>query len=228
MIVKIRDWNLFHGQTEKGEQPIRNSSSIACHNSFFLLGKYFLKKVSVYYCLVDFFHNLCISIEQHSIVVFILIDLTFTYRLVIMNKGLLQIDSSVTASKVTLVTDAIINAISNSVLKKGDILPSVNAINKEYGISRDTVFKAYSELKRLGVVESTRAKSYHVVNSSSRVFLFLDLYSPFKDALYNASHNIRSIVNAILLFLYGNLFFLKKKFILLLRIQLFYINFASA
>jgi DNA-binding transcriptional regulator YhcF (GntR family) len=103
-----------------------------------------------------------------------------------MKELLFQIDASITSSKVTQLTDAIINAISNNVFREGDILPSVNAISKEYGISRDTVFKAYSELKRLGVVESTRAKSYHVVNSSSRVFLFLDLYSPFKDALYNA------------------------------------------
>lgn len=103
-----------------------------------------------------------------------------------MKELLLQIDSSITSSKVMQLTDAIINAISNNVFKEGDILPSVNAISKEYGLSRDTVFKSYSELKRLGVVESTRAKSYHVVNSSSRVFLFLDLYSPFKNVLYNA------------------------------------------
>ncbi len=106
-----------------------------------------------------------------------------------MKELLLQIDSSNTSSKVTQLTDAIINSISNNVFKEGDILPSVNAISKEYGISRDTVFKAYSELKRLGIVESTRAKSYHVINSSSRVFLFLDLYSPFKDILYNAFRN---------------------------------------
>lgn len=106
-----------------------------------------------------------------------------------MNNGLLQINSSLTASKVTMVTDAIVNAISNNIFKEGDVLPSVNTISKEYGISRDTVFKAYSELKRLGIVESTRAKGYHVVNSSSRVFLFLDLFSPFKDVLYNSFVN---------------------------------------
>jgi DNA-binding transcriptional MocR family regulator len=89
-----------------------------------------------------------------------------------MNKGLLQIDSSITASKVTQVTDAIVNAISNNLFKAGDILPSVNFISKEHGVSRDTVFKAYSELKKPGVVESTRAKSYHELTLPAGYFSF--------------------------------------------------------
>jgi DNA-binding transcriptional regulator YhcF (GntR family) len=82
--------------------------------------------------------------------------------------------------------DALGNAISQGIYKAGQELPSVNQISKQYNLSRDTVFKAYQELKSYGIIDSTPAKAYYVVNVMNKVLLMLDVYSPFKDALYNA------------------------------------------
>ncbi len=72
----------------------------------------------------------------------------------------------------------------NTRYKQGDVLPSVNTLNKELGISRDTVFKAYRELKRRKIVDSTPAKGYYVNRELKKILLILDFYSPFKDIVY--------------------------------------------
>ena len=82
--------------------------------------------------------------------------------------------------------NAILNAINYGAYEIGDDLPSVNKLSVQFGLSRDTVFKAYRELKKRGLVESTPAKGYRVAQTTSRVLLFLDSYSPFKDELYNS------------------------------------------
>ncbi|MBN1952762.1 MAG: GntR family transcriptional regulator [Bacteroidales bacterium] len=69
-------------------------------------------------------------------------------------------------------------------LHEGDSLPSVNQVSRELSLSRDTVFKAYSELKRRKIVKSTPTKGYFVSHDISRVLLLLDYYTPFKDMVY--------------------------------------------
>jgi len=98
----------------------------------------------------------------------------------------LQIDTDYSATKVKHLTDALCDAISEGKYKTGQVLPSVNKLSKEYNLSRDTVFKAYRELKRRGIVDSTPAKGYHVAGVLNKVLLMLDIYSPFKDVLYNS------------------------------------------
>jgi DNA-binding transcriptional regulator YhcF (GntR family) len=67
---------------------------------------------------------------------------------------------------------------------QGDVLPSVNTLSKELNISRDTVFKAYSELKNRNLVGSNPTKGYFVNHDINKVLLLLDYYSPFKDVVY--------------------------------------------
>jgi DNA-binding transcriptional regulator YhcF (GntR family) len=43
--------------------------------------------------------------------------------------------------------DSINESISKNLLQIGDTLPSVNQLCKESSLSRDTVYKAYAELK---------------------------------------------------------------------------------
>ena len=76
-------------------------------------------------------------------------------------------------------------AISMSELKSGDKLPSINVISAKYKISRDTVFKAFNELKSRGLIESIHGKNYYVTYQIKNVLLILDEYTPFKDVLYN-------------------------------------------
>jgi DNA-binding transcriptional regulator YhcF (GntR family) len=95
-------------------------------------------------------------------------------------------DSSGTHTKMQRVMNAILNAINNGAYEIGDDLPSVNKLSAQFGLSRDTIFKAYCELKKRGLVVSIPAKGYRVARTTSRVLLFLDSYSPFKDELYNS------------------------------------------
>lgn len=98
----------------------------------------------------------------------------------------LIIQDNYTSTKVKHLTDALSDAISQGTYLTGQALPSVNQLSKEYNLSRDTVFKAYRELKKRGIVDSTPAKGYHVAGLMNKVLLMLDIYSPFKDVLYNS------------------------------------------
>ena len=82
--------------------------------------------------------------------------------------------------------DAIMDSISQNQLKSGEMLPSVNQIMSESQLSRDTVFKAYAELKKRGVVESVPNRGYFVVKNIIKVFLFLDTFKAYKEVLYGS------------------------------------------
>ncbi len=89
-------------------------------------------------------------------------------------------------SKVKQLADAISEAISNNEYREGEPLPSINRLSKMYNVSRDTVFKAFGELKRKGVVDSTPTKGYYVCNGINKILLLLDIYSPYKCELHQA------------------------------------------
>ena len=82
--------------------------------------------------------------------------------------------------------DAVIDAISRNLLQVGDILPSVNQLVKKSSLSRDTVFKAYAELKNRGIIESVPNKGYFVARATTKVFLFLDTFKAYKEVLYGS------------------------------------------
>ncbi|MDO8928621.1 MAG: substrate-binding domain-containing protein, partial [Bacteroidota bacterium] len=62
----------------------------------------------------------------------------------------------------------------------------VNQLCKESSLSRDTVFKAYAELKNRGVIESVPNRGYFVAKAVTKVFLFLDTFKAYKEVLYGA------------------------------------------
>jgi DNA-binding transcriptional regulator YhcF (GntR family) len=88
-------------------------------------------------------------------------------------------------SKVNQVIDRIKREIAEGVYLLDDRLPSINTLSQQIQVSRDTVFKAYKELKKSCIVDSSPMKGYYVVDEVKRVLLLLDIYSPFKEQLYN-------------------------------------------
>jgi len=82
--------------------------------------------------------------------------------------------------------DSVNEAVSKNLLQVGDILPSVNQLCKESALSRDTVFKAYAELKNRGVIESVPNRGYFVAKAVTKVFLFLDTFKAYKEVLYGS------------------------------------------
>ena len=82
--------------------------------------------------------------------------------------------------------DSVNNAIAENCLQIGDQLPSMNQVCGDYNISRDTVFKAYSNLKEQGVIESIPNKGYFVSSDVRKIFLFLDTFKAYKEVLYHS------------------------------------------
>ncbi|MCY1720830.1 GntR family transcriptional regulator [Prolixibacteraceae bacterium Z1-6] len=99
------------------------------------------------------------------------------------------VDNNSNILKFQQLVDAIMDSISQNELKQGDMLPSVNQIMKECQLSRDTVFKAYAELKKRGAVESVPNRGYFVTKKRTKVFLFLDTFKAYKEVLYHSFLN---------------------------------------
>lgn len=97
---------------------------------------------------------------------------------------------SIRYTNATSKVKTLIDSISEQVMKKellaGDNILSINEASNKYKVSRDTVFKAYNDLKRSGVIDSTPQKGYFVKGEVNRVLLLLDTYSAFKQNLYNS------------------------------------------
>ena len=97
-----------------------------------------------------------------------------------------EIDPASSQTKLQQLIHAINEAISNGLLKEGDLLPSVNQLSRQCGVSRDTIFKAYSVLKQRSIVSSTPTKGYFVNSLSFKVMVLLDDFSAFKEQFYNS------------------------------------------
>ena len=118
----------------------------------------------------------------------------------------MKIEFTHEGTKFQQLVDALVMAITGGRFKIGDPLPSINSLSGENQVSRDTVFKAYTELKRRGLVDSTAAKGYYVNGAVNKVFMLLDTFSPFKDVLYNAvASNLPKGYSIDLLFHHYNL-----------------------
>lgn len=105
--------------------------------------------------------------------------------------GLKNLDINLNSDipKYQQLVNAINDALSNNTLTSGDALPSVNNICNDYGLSRDTVFKAYTILKENRVIESVPNKGYYVANDTRKVLLVLDTFKAYKEVLYHSFIN---------------------------------------
>jgi DNA-binding transcriptional regulator YhcF (GntR family) len=97
------------------------------------------------------------------------------------------------STKVKQMAEAIRLAISQGEFKEGEMLPSINQISSKYNVARDTAFKAFQELKAAGVIQSAPTKGYYVSSSVNNILVLLDIFSPYKNDLYNAlTRNVSS------------------------------------
>lgn len=84
----------------------------------------------------------------------------------------------------------IVNAFKESIAanahKSGDSIPSINEFSKDYKISRDTVYKAYTLLKEEGLIKSTPNKGYYISGSSKKVLLLISTFKAYKEVFYHS------------------------------------------
>ncbi|HYC86626.1 MAG TPA: GntR family transcriptional regulator [Chryseosolibacter sp.] len=112
----------------------------------------------------------------------------------------IRIDGESRVPKYRQIINSIIEDIDRGILRVGERVPSINEISEEYYLSRDTVEKAYNELKKKQIIVSSKGKGYYVARASvSRriniLFLVnklssykLDIYNAFVSALRTSAH----------------------------------------
>lgn len=102
----------------------------------------------------------------------------------------INIENNHSQPKYQQLMNGIINLIETDALIKGDRLPSCNDLCKTYNFSQDTVYKAYNELKKRGVITAKAGLGYFVnttnLNSTHKVFVLFDHLTAYKEELYNA------------------------------------------
>ncbi|MBC3845349.1 GntR family transcriptional regulator [Winogradskyella echinorum] len=107
--------------------------------------------------------------------------------------GIINIDNKLGIPKYKQIIQSVEIGLEEGTLKKGDKLPSVNSIKNKFSLSRDTVFMAFGELKKRGIVEAVTGKGYYIksedIKITKKVFLLFDELNAFKEDLYNAFLN---------------------------------------
>ncbi len=104
----------------------------------------------------------------------------------------LHLNHDAKTPKYKQIVKSVIGSIERGVLKQHDQLPSINELSEEYYLARDTVEKAYKELKALGIIDSVRGKGYYILNEKPkqiRVLLVMNKLSAYKKAVYEAFVN---------------------------------------
>lgn len=104
--------------------------------------------------------------------------------------GIVSLKKSIGVPKYKQIVTSIEGAITDGALKKGDQLPSLNAIKNKHKLSRDTVLTAFNELKNRGIIHSVVGKGYYVSSEDilvkQKIFVLFDELNSFKEDLYNA------------------------------------------
>ncbi|MGJ8745389.1 GntR family transcriptional regulator [Polaribacter sp.] len=103
---------------------------------------------------------------------------------------MIKIKNKIGIPKYKQIINAVENAISKGLLKKGDQLPSINTIKTKNKLSRDTVLTAFNDLKNRGIIQSIVGKGYYVASENiyveQKIFLLFDELNSFKEDLYNS------------------------------------------
>ncbi|MCK5280469.1 MAG: GntR family transcriptional regulator [Cyclobacteriaceae bacterium] len=102
----------------------------------------------------------------------------------------IQIDQFSETPKYVQIHESIINSIKSGEINKGSKLPSINQICSENKLARETVIKAFNQLKEKGLVASVHGKGFYVASTNTRitnrVFLLFDTFSSYKETLFHA------------------------------------------
>ncbi|MEP7109232.1 MAG: GntR family transcriptional regulator [Ferruginibacter sp.] len=103
---------------------------------------------------------------------------------------LFNIDIDRKIPKYLQIVNTVTNAIRLGKLKKGDHIFSINELSDEFLLSRDTVQKAYSLLRKKGVITAVKGKGFYVnrtdITTPFRILLLFNKISNYKKQIYNA------------------------------------------
>ncbi len=102
----------------------------------------------------------------------------------------IYIENTSEIPKYQQIISCVIDALNQKILKKGDKIPSLNQLMKEFNLSQDTVLNAYNELKARGIISSAVGKGYYVARNSLpiryKIFVLFDKLTAYKEILYDS------------------------------------------
>ena len=87
------------------------------------------------------------------------------------------------------IVQSVIMDIERGVLRNGDQLPSISELSIEHYLARDTVEKAYRELRERGFITSVQGKGYYVQARDStklKILMIFNKLSSYKKEIYYA------------------------------------------
>lgn len=114
-------------------------------------------------------------------------DLNDVYRSSSLYK--LQFNPKDKTPKYKQIVQSVITDIERGVLKHNEQLPSISELSVEYYLARDTVEKAYRELRERGYITSVQGKGYYVQSDSTpklKILLIFNKLSSYKKIIYYA------------------------------------------
>ncbi len=102
----------------------------------------------------------------------------------------IKINESSRVPKYKQIVDSIINDISKGKLRVGEKIPSINELSESCYLSRDTVEKAYKQLKEQKAIVSVKGKGYYITKtdliSKINVFFMVNKLSSYKMMIFNS------------------------------------------
>ncbi|WP_080903927.1 GntR family transcriptional regulator [Parabacteroides sp. Marseille-P3160] len=88
------------------------------------------------------------------------------------------------------IIESIIDLVNARYFKENDLLPSMNELSVELGISKETIKKAYSILRERGVIHATQGKGFYISkvddNKKINILLLFDKLSTYKQVLFSS------------------------------------------
>lgn len=123
---------------------------------------------------------------------------------------ILKIDEYSITPKYIQIYNSILRGIEDQKIDKEDILPSINDLSIALEVSRNTIERAYRELKKIGVVNSIPGKGYFIsnvkFNQPNKILLLFNKLSDHKKMIYDAFAETLGNSAAIDFYIYNNNF----------------------
>jgi len=128
---------------------------------------------------------------------------------------IVDIDEYSITPKYLQLINSILRGIESGKIEKDDVLPSINDFSIALESSRNTIERAYRELKKMGIVQSIAGKGYFIADVNFKqpfkVMLLFNKLSNHKKIMYDAFAKTLGANAAIDFYIYNNDFNFFKK-----------------
>src|SRR6195952_6123780 len=128
---------------------------------------------------------------------------------------IIQIDEHSITPKYLQICNSILRGIEEEKIERDDILPSINDLSIALEVARNTIERAYKELRKYNVINSVAGKGYFISNTQFnqpiKVLLLFNKLSSHKKIIYDAFAEVLGSNAAIDFYIYNNNFNFFKK-----------------